>query len=208
MPEDLGLRERKKRRTRRMLIVESLRLFGEQGYEPTTLDEMSAAVDISKRTFFSYFASKEDVLFFDSQARLDQVGAALSGRRPGETLSGLLIRVVERALFPEDPRTEFTPELESTRGHLIMSVPALRARARQLCVETQQHVAVALQAAYPDEIDLVEASVVVGTTLGPATIAAMTVLDQGGTGADVWQAIRRAFALTAHGIPNSTGATG
>ncbi|WP_308251357.1 TetR family transcriptional regulator [Streptomonospora nanhaiensis] len=60
-PAALPLRERKKLRTRRELVDTALRLFTEQGFDATTLDQLCEAVEVSKRTFFRTFAGKEDV---------------------------------------------------------------------------------------------------------------------------------------------------
>jgi AcrR family transcriptional regulator len=58
-----GLRARKKQRTRDALLRVALELFTAQGYEQTTVDEITDAVEVSQRTFFRYFANKEEVAF-------------------------------------------------------------------------------------------------------------------------------------------------
>jgi AcrR family transcriptional regulator len=57
-----GLRARKRRETTRRITDAGIRLFLDRGYEATTLDDIAAAAAISRRTFFHYFKSKDDIL--------------------------------------------------------------------------------------------------------------------------------------------------
>ncbi|MEU1229843.1 TetR/AcrR family transcriptional regulator [Streptomyces sp. NPDC005828] len=63
----LPLRERKKLRTRQTLIDTALDLFGAHGFDGVTLDGLCEAAEVSKRTFFRYFDSKEDVAMAPTQ---------------------------------------------------------------------------------------------------------------------------------------------
>ncbi|MFC4585284.1 TetR/AcrR family transcriptional regulator [Sphaerisporangium corydalis] len=192
-----GLRERKKLRTRRALIEAALRLFEERGYEETTLAEIAAAVDVSTRTFFSYFASKEDVVFYDTRWRVERAIAIIEGRRPGEPVACLLGRVADVVL---GPGAEPVLELSPARARLIMSVPALRARGLHLLFEVQRELAEALRQACPGELDRVEAAAAIGSFVGAAKMAAMAGRDQGDPPAAIWEAARRGVDIAVNGL--------
>ena len=67
--ERLPLRERKKIKTRDRLIQVATRLFLEKGYEDTTIDEIVDQADLSQRTFFRYFTTKESIVFWNHDYR-------------------------------------------------------------------------------------------------------------------------------------------
>lgn len=92
----MTLRERKKARTRERLMEEALRLFEAQGYESTTVDQITEAAEVARRTFFRYFPSKEAVVFPHRERRLAAFRAALAAG--GGAGSGPALASVERAL--------------------------------------------------------------------------------------------------------------
>jgi AcrR family transcriptional regulator len=101
-----GLRERKKQRTRERIVEAAMSLFAERGYHATTIPDIAAAADVAPRTFFSYFPSKEAVVFHDLDRDLDALASALRDRLPGETAFDALRRwidtVFDRAMGNED----------------------------------------------------------------------------------------------------------
>jgi AcrR family transcriptional regulator len=81
-----GLRERKKQRTREQIIDAAMGLFAERGYHATTIADIAEAADVAPRTFFSYFPSKEAVVFHNVDRELDEMATALGERLPVETM--------------------------------------------------------------------------------------------------------------------------
>ena len=80
----IGLRERKKARTREALQEAAMARFARQGFEGTTVEEIAEACEVSPRTFFRYFPTKEDVLFADAAVRRERLLAVIAERPPAE----------------------------------------------------------------------------------------------------------------------------
>jgi AcrR family transcriptional regulator len=107
-----------------MIQSEALRLFSEQGYAQTTVEQIADAAAISPRTFFRYFPSKEDVVLwdeYDDPAASDLVAARTVGEPLAETIR-VLIRETLSGLYRSDP------ERLLARVRLAVTVPELRAR--------------------------------------------------------------------------------
>ena len=99
--EPLGLRERKRQRTRETIARVALALFDRQGFQETTIAQIAEAADVSPRTVSAYFPHKEDLAFPDAEAEFDAFEARLRERRPGETtmdaMSAFIRATVEEA---------------------------------------------------------------------------------------------------------------
>src|SRR5438876_3205893 len=78
--ETVGLRERKKLKTREALEQAALELFEKQGFDRTTIEEIVEACDVSPRTFFRYFPNKEALLLTDADEKCQLLVAGLLDR--------------------------------------------------------------------------------------------------------------------------------
>jgi AcrR family transcriptional regulator len=122
LDQTLGLRERKKIKTRQTIRREALRLIEENGYAATTVEQIAEAAEVSPSTFFRYFPTKESLVLADDMDPL--VRAALAAQPPELSAIQAVRRAYETAMghLSEDQR-----ELEYTRQRLMFSIPELKA---------------------------------------------------------------------------------
>jgi AcrR family transcriptional regulator len=121
-----GLRERKKAKTRAAIREHAMRLFEEQGYAATTVDQIADAAEVSQSTFFRYFPSKEDVVLTDDFDEL--IVEAIRARPAGTPPVRAMIEGM-RAVFVEVDEEAWS--VERSRQRIIGSVPELQARIMQ-----------------------------------------------------------------------------
>jgi AcrR family transcriptional regulator len=170
----MSLRDRKRARTRQALVDAAMELIERNGYEATTIADIAAAAEIGTRTFFSYFPTKEDVLFPESDRRVQIALDAITDRSPEEEPADVLLRALREA---NDESDDMAGALAGLRLRLMMEVPAVRGRALQLQWESQREIARHLAQAYPDRLDDVSAAALVGAFVGAATGALTTLLE-------------------------------
>jgi AcrR family transcriptional regulator len=188
---DLGIRERKKRRTRRALAEAALSLFAERGYDETTVADIAAAADVSTRTFFSYFRTKEDVLFADADERIEMVREALSRSDPGlSTVEA--IRSVDNDMFGSAAGI-FGPH-RATRARLAMSHPELRAKGLQRLLTAQRELADWLRHRRQPPLDEILAHAVSAALIGALVGATLACIERGDTPERLQEEIRRVLA--------------
>lgn len=171
------LRDRKRDRTRRALIDAAVDLFERHGYDGTTVAEIAAAADIGTRTFFSYFGSKEELLFPDSDARVQAAVAAIEAKNPHDRPADVLLRALHDVGAADGGADDMVDRVAALRLRLIQTVPAVRGRALQLQLDAQREIAGHLQRAFPDKLDDVDAAALVGAFIGAVTGALQVLLD-------------------------------
>ncbi len=189
----MGLREQKKEQTRAALVEAAERLFGEKGYEKTTVADIAAAAQVSTRTFFSYFRAKEDVLFAGTDRRLQAIAEAFEAV-PDLGLLPAVHLIFERVLAASDDMAS------PARLATMLAKPELQAQALQRLIAAERLIAGWLRRAYPDRLDDVLSGAVAGAIVGGLVGALLGGIERGDPPDALRQQMRRALALLQDGL--------
>jgi AcrR family transcriptional regulator len=119
--EPTGLRERKKRETRRAINLAALDLVEEKGFSTVTTEEIAARAGVSPRTFFNYFPSKEAAVIGTTGEELESYAAALEVPVDGESPIASLRRILAGMLAPES----IDRALRARRRRILLGEPSL-----------------------------------------------------------------------------------
>jgi AcrR family transcriptional regulator len=168
-------RQRKKNATRDRLRVSAMRLFREQGYDATTVEQIAAAAGVSHMTFFRYFPSKEDVALSDSY---DPLIVGRLEQTPATWPLAQRIRVALVKGFRQVYDTERDTLLAQNK--LIVSTPVLRERLWADQIATQQLILRALSGSEHSPPSFQD-RVTVAACLAAATTAVLTWVENDGT---------------------------
>ncbi|MFI7545851.1 TetR family transcriptional regulator [Actinoplanes sp. NPDC049599] len=194
-----GRRDRKKQQTRSALIAAALRLVDERGLERVTVEEISAAVDVSPRTFFNYFAGKDDALIGDPLIEPAEMRARLAAVPAGTPVIAALLP----ALAPAIAQIQAERELWLIRMRVIEQNPGLlpTLMARGAVAEQQFVAALAERVGTP-------ASSVFPQVVAAATGAAFRIAMMRWCAADgrlpLADCVHEAFGVLATGLAHPT----
>jgi len=194
-----GLRERKKLRTREAIIDAALDLFGEKGYDATTVEDIADAADVSPRTFFRYFESKLALIMARTTAKHDGIGPAIVARPPEESVVEAVRQVMSHEL-----REQMSDPLVMRELQVMLTTPSLRNLARDHFEDEEAGMVAAIAERLGLPPDDLSAHVITGmvssalwTTVNQWT-AAGTDID------DLLPMIDRALDLVADGVDAAT----
>ncbi|WP_395944693.1 TetR family transcriptional regulator [Brevundimonas sp.] len=164
-PSEPGLRARKRQETHARIQAEAMRLFIDRGFEATTLDEVAAAADVSRRTLLNYFGSKEEIVLSTKADFPQLIVDAVAGRPRDEPL----LDMVEGALGEVAARFQTPETLALTR--LIHETPSLQAGDHAKYERVERVLAQALAARKELAPDDVACRVVAGTAVSIMKLA-------------------------------------
>lgn len=182
-----GLRERKRRQTRHRIAETGLRLFLADGYEGTTLDAIAEAAGISRRSFFSYFKSKEDLVIFWQDAGWRGMNADLletsPDTRPLDAVRDVMVKHSSR----------YTTEEMTALDRLMRSSESLLARKQTFYVEQEQALFATLCEVWRQPERRTSLRMVAMVSLGAMKVAIQSWNEQTGHRKPVAKFLRDAF---------------
>lgn len=191
---EIGLRQRKKARTRAAIQKEALRLFKEQGYDATTIEQIAEAAEVSPSTFFRYFPTKEDVVLYDV---LDPVLLKAYRTQPADLSPIQALRAAFRKVFDRLPADERA--LQEERAVLIFATPELRARMLDDLSTTMQQIAEIIAARAGCSVDDLAVQTYAGVLIGLTISAWFRSADDPLT--DLFTKLDAALAYLEAGMP-------
>jgi len=127
-----GLRERKKQQTRELLAETARRLFTERGFERVSVAEIARAADVSEKTVFNYFPTKEDLVYWRLESFEDELLETIRSREAGESVLdafGRFVRLPRGMLGQYDRKAR---EQLAALTRMIVASPSLIAREQQI----------------------------------------------------------------------------
>lgn len=190
----VGLRERKKAKTRAAIQSEALRLFQAQGYDATTVEQIAEAAEVSESTLFRYFPTKEALVMWDA---FDPLLVDAFRRQPPELSPIEALRASFRAVFEH-----LSPEqwvVQNARTQLILAVPQLRAAALENFTNTISLAAEMVAERVGRQPEDFEVRNLSGAVIGIAM--SVMLATAGDPDADWLGLLDRAFAHLAAGLP-------
>jgi AcrR family transcriptional regulator len=133
MSQELGLRERKKQRTRQLIADTARALFAERGFDAVPVAEVARAADVSEATVFNYFPTKEDLFFSGLEVFEEKLLSAIRERDPGESVLDAFARFVlqPRGLLAARADDDAAQRLVAIT-RIITESPALLAREQRI----------------------------------------------------------------------------
>jgi AcrR family transcriptional regulator len=194
-----GLRERKKARTRAAIREHALRLFREQGYQRTTVEQIAAAAEVSPSTFFRYFPTKEDLVLQDD---MDTRMVEAFERQPAGLGAIAAVRGAIWEMLASYSEADLDVIRETTT--LTMTVPEVRARAVDEFGRTIAVISEALAKRAGRPADDLAVRTVAGAIIG--VIMSITMPWEGWSSdrqtiVDMFERIDQALSLLEDGLP-------
>jgi len=127
-----GLRERKKQQTRELIAETARRLFAERGFERVSVAEIARTADVSEKTVFNYFPTKEDLVYWRLESFEQELLDTLRERAVGESILDAFGRFVRRPRGMLGRYDAETQERLAGLTRMIASSPSLLAREQQI----------------------------------------------------------------------------